>query len=525
MRKRRIEPNPRTSTKASFVAAGMLLAALSSTTLSSTAFAAPGDRTDTIAPEMRKAMRRDLGMDSAQIPRYIDTERQAVRKQEDARRLFGNTYAGSWLERDSTGEFKLVVGATNTAIAAKAPTLGAEVRHVRHSLAKLETSMSQLNRRRASVAGRKEIYSWRVDLPSNTVVVTAAANATAAALDFVAASGADPQTVRVETSTLRPQLAYDLIGGDRYTLPNGGWCSIGLPVTQGGFVTAGHCGTLNTAVTGSNGVAIGSFAGSSFPGNDFAWVRATNTNWISQPWVANYAGGVIGVFGGLEAPVGAVTCRSGARTGYRCGIVAAQNVTVNYGGSLVYGLTQSSACLGQGDSGGSFITPGGEAQGVASGGALNANGENCSIPSPVSFHQPLQPILNAYGLTLRTAPSCGRLNPGNSVAAGTSLWSCNGRYRLSMGYTGWLSLYNATGSVIWSRGVSGFNGMPHRLSMANDGNLMLYVFPQRLPYPQLRWSSVTGGHPGAFLLLQDNGNMIIISHQGQLLWASNTAGL
>ncbi len=524
MRKRRIEPNPRTSTKASFVAAGMLLAALSSTTLSSTAFAAPGDRTDTIAPEMRKAMRRDLGMDSAQIPRYIDTERQAVRKQEDARRLFGNTYAGSWLERDSTGEFKLVVGATNTAIAAKAPTLGAEVRHVRHSLAKLETSMSQLNRRRASVAGRKEIYSWRVDLPSNTVVVTAAASATAAALDFVAASGADPQTVRVETSTLRPQLAYDLIGGDRYTLPNGGWCSIGLPVTQGGFVTAGHCGTLNTAVTGSNGVAIGSFAGSSFPGNDFAWVRATNTNWISQPWVANYAGGVIGVFGGLEAPVGAVTCRSGARTGYRCGIVAAQNVTVNYGGSLVYGLTQSSACLGQGDSGGSFITPGGEAQGVASGGALNANGENCSIPSPVSFHQPLQPILNAYGLTLRTAPSCGRLNPGNAVIAGSSLWSCNGRYRLSMGTNGWVSLYNSVGAVIWTRGVTSPTSFPHRFAMQTNGDLTLSVFRDPRA-PALRWSSGTGGHPGALLLLQDNGNMIIISHQGQLLWASNTAGL
>ncbi|MEQ1513517.1 MAG: alpha-lytic protease prodomain-containing protein [Lysobacteraceae bacterium] len=477
-----------------------------------------------ITPEMRRAMKRDLHMDSAQIPRYIDTERQSVRKQEDARRLFGNAYAGSWMERDSNGEFKLVVGATDVAFAAKAPTLGAEVRHVRHSLAQLETSMSQLNRRRASIAGRKEIYSWRVDLPSNTVVVTAAANATAAAIDFVAASGADPQTVRVETSTLRPQLAYNLIGGDRYTLPNGGWCSIGLPVTQGGFVTAGHCGTLNTAVTGSNGVAIGSFAGSTFPGSDLAWVRATNTNWISQPWVANYVGGVVSVIGGLEAPVGAVTCRSGARTGYRCGIIGARNVTVNYGGSLVYGLTQSSACLGQGDSGGSFITPGGEAQGVASGGALNANGENCSIASPVSFHQPLQPILNAYGLTLSTVASCGRLNPGNMLTAGNSILACNGRYRLYMGTTGRLTLYNPAGAVIWSRGVSALVGMPHRASMGRDGDLTVSVF-NNPKIPQVRWSSGTGGHPGALLLVQGDGNMIIISHQGQLLWASNTAGL
>ena len=517
MRKRRIEPNTRTPTKTSLVAASVLLAALSST-----AFAAPGDRTDAIAPEMRKAMKRDLGMDSAQIPRYIDTERQAVRKQEDARRLLGNAYAGSWLERDSTGEFRLVVGTTNSAFAAKAPTLGAEVRRVRHSLAQLETSMSRLNRGRASVAGRKDIHSWRVDLQSNTVVVTAAASATAAAIDFVAASGADPQTVRVETSTLRPQLAYDLIGGDRYTLPGGGFCSIGLPVTQGGFVTAGHCGTLNTAITGSNGVAIGSFAGSSFPGNDFAWVRATNTSWISQPWVANYAGGVIGVMGGLEAPVGAVTCRSGARTGYRCGIIGARNVTVNYGGSLVYGLTQSSACLGQGDSGGSFITPTGEAQGVASGGALNANGENCSIAAPISFHQPLQPILNAYGLTLRTASTCGRLNPAWSIPLGGSIVSCNGRYKLTYTTGGNLVLYNATNANIWSANTNRGALVRGSATMGQNGNFVVDNLFAR--GHQIVWTTGTANRPGATLFVQDDGNVVIYNHLWQPLWATNTAG-
>ena len=117
----------------------------------------------------------------------------------------------------------------------------------------------------------------------------------------------------------------------------------------------------------------------------------------------DYNGGLVQVYGSWEAPVGSVVCRSGARTGYRCGYITARDVAVNYGASgVVYGLTQSSACVGGGDSGGSFITPYGQAQGVTSGGALDpSTNENCSLASPVTFDQPVNPILWTYGLTLQ----------------------------------------------------------------------------------------------------------------------------
>ena len=102
----------------------------------------------------------------------------------------------------------------------------------------------------------------------------------------------------------------------------GGRCSVGFSV-NGGFVTAGHCGTTGTATQGYNQVAQGTFRGSSFPGNDYAWVRI-NGNWTPQPWVNNYAGGNVTVAGSTEAAVGASICRSGSTTGWHCGTVAGE---------------------------------------------------------------------------------------------------------------------------------------------------------------------------------------------------------
>ena len=82
---------------------------------------------------------------------------------------------------------------------------------------------------------------------------------------------------------------YDIRGGDQYVINGNTLCSVGFPVA-GGFVSAGHCGGVNSPTLGYNNVAQGTFAGSSFPGNDYAWIR-TNGNWTPQPWVNNYAGG------------------------------------------------------------------------------------------------------------------------------------------------------------------------------------------------------------------------------------------
>jgi hypothetical protein len=482
--------------------------------------------TPSASPAIRQALQRDLGIAAGDIPRYLDAERAAIQTQTEVQNALGASYAGTWLERDATGGFKRVVGTTQKTQTAKSQTLGADLRVVANSLAQLEAAMTQLNGTKTTrTVGvlrsiDKSIYAWRIDLPSNRVIVTSAPDGTDAAIDFVAASGIDAKLVRFETSKLRPQPAFDIRGGDRYNLPGGGWCSIGFSVTRGGdtgFATAGHCGTAGTAVSGNNGVGIGSFGGSTFPGSDIAWVRNTNpASWAIQPLVNNYSGGNLAVIGGLEVPVGGLTCRSGARTGYRCGYVTAKNVTVNYAAGATYGLVQSSACLGQGDSGGSFITPGGEAQGVASGGYLAASGENCSIASPISFHQPVQPILNAYGLVLQTVQTCGRMNPGRVLATGGSVTSCDGRFTFVIQSDGHLVLYQAGVGAIWWNNVFGSG---HILAMQTDGNLVVYNSAG-----QARWHTGTYGRNGALLFVQNDGNVVIYSHQGQALWNTGTYG-
>lgn len=417
------------NTKMHVRAAALTVSALALAT--SAIFAAPranaaaGQSDAEIPAEMRFALQRDLGMMPGQIPQYLRAEKRMPDTERKARSAFGKHYAGSWLERNRHGEYEPVVAVAGAQNAGKVGTLGVQVRVVAHSLAQLQATQARLDgvvgTLRASGKGRKldpSIHSWYVDPISNRVVVTTDRGARGAALDFVSASGADTKTVRFVEADSRPRPAqqanFDVRGGDRYNLP-GGWCSIGFAVTLGtenGFVTAGHCGIDNTAVTNNAGQSLGYIFDSVFPGSDFAVVHNTNPLGIPRPWVNAYAfGGNLNIVGGNPAALNAVVCRSGARTGAHCGTLLATGVTVNYGASgLVFNLASSTTCVGGGDSGGSFVTPEGQAQGVTSGGSFRSGtNDNCATPLPVgsasSFYQPLQAILANYpGLTLMVAP-------------------------------------------------------------------------------------------------------------------------
>lgn len=122
--------------------------------------------------------------------------------------------------------------------------------------------------------------------------------------------------------------------------------------------------------------------------------------------MTNYGGGAVAVKGSTEAALGAAVCRSDRTTQYRCGTITAKNVSVNHGNDqIVNGLTQSNACVGGGDSGGSWITAAGQGQGVTSGGSVNeVTRENCSIPQKdrQTWLERLTPILTQYGLRLVT---------------------------------------------------------------------------------------------------------------------------
>lgn len=401
--------------------------------------------------ELLSAMRRDLGFDAQQAARYLDVERSAMTRVPEAMKRLGAAYAGSWIESGKDGSFRLVVAATDADAAAQARTLGAEARIVQRSLAQLDAAKSQLDRIGKQRRTDPGIHVWYVDVKTNQVVIEAERKARDAAIDLVAISGVDASAVRFEPSKGRP-MPTEIVGGNAY---NG--CSIGFPVVRGtdtGFATAGHCGVAGTTATGGNGVVQGVFEASNFPGADSAWVRITNPGpWPLRNWVNDYAGGTVPINGNTQAPVGSAICRSGRTTGFRCGTVTADNVTVNYAAGAVFGLTSTSACVGFGDSGGAYITPAGQAQGVTSGGQFfQGTNDNCASNPPVSFHQPIMPLLNQYGLTLFT----GVVAPTPPTI--TSL-GCNTGQRLFECFVSYDSI--SASSVTWSGATgsgSGSNG-------------------------------------------------------------------
>jgi streptogrisin C len=367
-----------------------------------------------VGPEMLRALQRDVGISRQQLPAYMALEQQAEAQDILAKRHFGDRYAGSWIERDSTGAFRHVVASTDTR---KLRSLnGATVRPATHSLRELDASMNALNGTIAALKAAPGIarakstqpdglHAWYVDVRNNRVVVRVADGAMDEAIDFIAASGADINAIDIETSQGRPMPAVNIYGGRQYGT-GGGSCSIGFAVTRGstkGFATAGHCGRAGTSVS-VGGTTVGSVQRSSFPGDDMAWasVRSVDTL-IGLVDRYNGSGSDVRVVGSTQAGVGTTVCRSGFASGYRCGTITSTNVTVNYSAGATFQLSQSNACLTQGDSGGSWITTTGQAQGVSSGGQLGGASppfSNCQFSSPVSYFQKINEILSTYGLTL-----------------------------------------------------------------------------------------------------------------------------
>ncbi|GAB3352058.1 S1 family peptidase [Lysobacter tyrosinilyticus] len=382
-----------------------------------TASAAPPE---TVPAALRATMQRDLGLTSAQLSQYLKVEHLAALQEKQLAKAQGRSFAGSWIERGSDGNFQLVVATTK--IGPQKAGADVEIRNARRSLNELDASKAQLDA--VLARGGKApggVYGWYVDVPGNSVVVSIGQGRQQAGIDFVAASGADAQNVSFVIDEEQPSLRSDLKGGLGYLRnPGDGYlyaCSIGFNVTQGstpGYVSAGHCGDagepvyLELSPQWTVGPKIGTFAASSFPnpgqtGNDWSWIREdAGNNFL--PTVYGWGKGDVTVRGSTEAAIGAAVCRSGRTSGWRCGTIEAKGQTVNYStGETILNLTRTTACSEGGDSGGSFITTPGQAQGVLSGGSGSCKGKQPNSRTR-SFFQPVLPILQTYNLTLRTGP-------------------------------------------------------------------------------------------------------------------------
>jgi hypothetical protein len=99
-----------------------------------------------------------------------------------------------------------------------------------------------------------------------------------------------------------------------------------------------------------------------------------------------------------------------------------------------------------------------------------------------------------------------RLRRGKSLTQGQSLDSKDGRYRLTVGADGDLALRRAEG-VVWSSRTAGNPGAS--LIMQADGNLVL-ASPTRVPL----WATDTWDHPGAWVRLQTDGNLVVYAKGG-----------
>jgi streptogrisin C len=382
-------------------------------------------------------MRRDLGLTAAEVGERLRTEAAAPVVEKRLRAKLGDAFAGAWIP---SGRQRLTVAVTDPALAAAVLAEGADVTVVARNEHALNSVKRALDARR-DAADPRDIHGWHVDVAGNSVVVTTRPGATAEAVAYARASGVPADAITVATSPDAPRLLYDIRGGDQYVINGNTLCSVGFAVV-GGFVTAGHCGRAGSPTLGFNNVSQGTFAGSSFPGDDYGWVR-TNSAWTPQPWVNTYAGGNVAVAGSQDAAIGSSVCRSGRTTGWRCGTILGRNETVNYPQGAVSGLTRSNACAEGGDSGGSWIS-GNQAQGVTSGGS-----GNCSSGGTTWF-QPVNEILGVYGLSLVTSGGGGGQRlisnwnnkcvdvPNSNFSDGVPLqtWTCNGTNAQAWTFTG-----------------------------------------------------------------------------------------
>ncbi|GAA0511068.1 serine protease [Saccharopolyspora subtropica] len=362
------------------LAAGTVAALTMPATATNTA---PPDTTAT-ASTLLDAMQRDFGLTREQVVDRLEQEAAATRADQVLRTSLAGSYGGSYFDAQ---QGRLVVGVTDPARFEQVRAAGAEPRLVDFTIEQLYGVVDRLNQR--STQAPWTVSGWYPDTYSNSVVVTTRPGSLAQAMQFVHAAAVELRAVRILESLEDPRTYADVIGGNAFYIGSGSRCSVGFSV-QGGFVTAGHCGNAGDTTSQPSGM----FEASSFPGNDYAWV-SVGADDTPRPLVNKYDGTTVGVAGSTESAVGASICRSGSTTGWHCGTVQAKNQTVQYPQGTVSGLTRTNVCAEPGDSGGSWMS-GDQAQGVTSGGS-----GNCTSGGTTYF-QPVNEILQAYGLTLLT---------------------------------------------------------------------------------------------------------------------------
>lgn len=252
------------------------------------------------------------------------------------------------------------------------------------------TQLSTVNKSvlKSDIAGT----AWAVDAKTNRVVVTVDSTVSKAEIAKIkrdAGSNSAAITIKHTPGKFKKLITGgDAIYGGAYR------CSLGFNVHSGStyyFLTAGHCGQVASTWYSNSGhtTTLGTNVSYSFPTNDFALVRYTNTS-IAHP----SAVGSQTISSAATPSVGTTVYRRGSTTGTHSGQVTALNATVNYGsGDVVYQMIQTTVCAEGGDSGGPLYA-GSVAYGLTSGGS-----GDCTSGG-TTFFQPVTEALSYYGVSV-----------------------------------------------------------------------------------------------------------------------------
>ncbi|MGW7253417.1 S1 family peptidase [Streptomyces sp. NPDC054834] len=234
--------------------------------------------------------------------------------------------------------------------------------------------------------------AWAVDSKTNRVVVTVdntVSKAEIAKIERQAGANAGALTIKHTAGKFNKLITGgDAIYGGSYR------CSLGFNVHSGStyyFLTAGHCGEVASTWYSNSGhtTTLGTNVSYSFPGNDYALVRYTNSSIAHPSSVGSQT-----ISSAATPSVGTTVYRRGSTTGTHSGRVTALNATVNYGsGDIVSGLIQTTVCAEGGDSGGPLYG-GSVAYGLTSGGS-----GDCTSGG-TTFFQPVTEALSAYGVSV-----------------------------------------------------------------------------------------------------------------------------
>ncbi len=329
----------------------------------------------------------------ADVPDPGLTEDAAAALVPAVRDAAGPALAGIWFAPDEpapsgTSEGKLMVGTWEPALAPVLSALGATPVVRSEPRRDPEGALRLLTGRTA--AGMPDgIADFGVDEVSQELVVTVV-GAEPTILPTLL-DGLDPSVLRIESTPTAPHLQAAISGGD--TITDGTKrCTAGFTATDGRIdwlVTAGHCTRgSSTWISGPDGATVGSDARTADNGRDAGAIP------VGPGWTALPMAGGAPVHGARVAPVGTSVCLFGSTSGRSCGPISRTDVVVNFGGQQQTGLTAADLCGREGDSGGPYVTPDGQAQGVHTG----AGGNNgCT-----SYFTPVGTAMGSLGLTLRT---------------------------------------------------------------------------------------------------------------------------